>query len=209
MVFYKRKAKFRRRYRRKRKVGKTVKRFVKAQINKNLEYKYHTAYYNPSSIPNNGTVTALINISQGLLDIERVGDEIKLRTITFRYTVTVADNHNFLRFIIFQFKTSNVFPPSVSSVLNGTSPTHLSQYNVDNRSNYQVLYDRTHVMDTDDPAKIITGRVNMKYCKRKLQFIAGSPTQGTNMIYALAISDSSAAPNPSIIGEINFWYTDA
>lgn len=196
-------------YRKKTTVPRTFKKFVKTQINKNLEYKYRTAYYNPGGIPNNGTVTSLINISQGLLDTERVGDEIKLRTITFRYLVQIADSSNVLRIIIFQLKQQNTFAPSVASVLNGTSPTYLSQYNVDNRSNYQVLYDRTHITDYNAPVRIVTGRVNMKYCKRKIQFIAGSPTNGTNMIYALAISDSSASPHPGVTGEINFWYTDA
>lgn len=190
-------------------VPKSYKRYVAKAINKKAEFKYHTAYYNPSSIPNNGTVTNLTNIPQGLLDTERVGDQIRLATITFRYVVQLGDNFNFLRVIFFQFKNNNALPPSVSAILNGTSPTYLSQYSVDNNQTYQILYDRTHRLDTDDPAKVIIGKCNMKYCKRKLQFTAGSATVGTGMIYALAISDSSASPHPSVTGEINFWYTDS
>lgn len=196
------------RYRKK--VPRPIVSFVKKQINKNLEYKYHTAYYAVSGgVPNNGAVTALIDIKQGVLDTDRIGDEIKMRTITFRYVVTVADSHNYVRFILFQMKSPNNVGPGVTYVLNGSAPTYLSQYSVDNRSNFNILYDRTTSVDADDPAKVVIGKANMKYCKRKMQFQAGSNILGTNMIYALAISDSSSTSHPSITGEINFWYTDA
>lgn len=198
------------RYRKK--VPRPVVSFVKKQINKNLEYKYHTHYYNLSTaaggVPNNGVVTRLIDITQGTLDTERIGDQIKLRTITFRCVATVADSHNYIRFILFQMKTPNNVGPSVGWVLNGSAPTYLSQYSVDNRPNYQILYDRTIRLDADDPSKVVIGRANMKYCKRKIQFQASSDKLGSNFIYALAISDSSAPTHPTIWGEINFWYTD-
>lgn len=210
MVF-RRKRYLKKRVYRKRKnyIPKAYKRFVKNTLAKRVEYKYHTAYYVPSSIPNNGLITNLVDIPQGVLDTERIGDQIRLATITFRYVVTVGDSFNFLRLIIFQFKANNSLNPGVSAILNGTSPTYLSQYSVDNNQIFQILYDRTHRLDTDDPAKVVIGKCNMKYCKRKLQFQAGSNTIGTGMIYALAISDSAQAPHPGIIGEFNFWYSDS
>lgn len=210
MVFRKKRYLKKRVYRkRKNYIPKSYKRFVTKTLAKRVEYKYHTAYYNQPSVLNNGVVINLIDIPQGVLDTERIGDQIRLATITFRYVVTVGDNFNFLRLIIFQFKSNNSFNPAVSAILNGTAPTYLSQYSVDNNQTFQVLYDRTHRLDTDDPAKVVIGKCNMKYCKRKLQFQAGSNTTGTGMIYALAISDSGNAPNPGIQGEFNFWYSDS
>lgn len=195
-------------YRARKKVSRPVKRFVKSQINKNLEYKYHTHYYSASPLVA-GQITQLLNITQDVTDVARIGDIIKLRTITFRYSVTAASASDFLRIIIFQMKENNSWSPNVGYVLNGNSPTFLSQYSVDNRPNYQILYDRTHKVDLDDPTTFRVGRVNMKYCKRKIQFYGGSSNNGTGIIYALAISNANTAPGPKIEAEINFFYTDA
>lgn len=204
--FYRR---FRRRNFRTSKVTKPVKRYVKSQLAKNIEYKYNTYYFGPSSIPNNGVVYNMISIAQGMGDTQRIGDTIKLKTITFKYSVTNADTYNITRLIIFQWKMNNSYPPTFTNVLNGTSPTVYSQYNVDNRQNFQVLYDRSHTTDADDPIKIVRGRINCKYAKKELTFYAGSASNGNQLIYALAISDSSASSHPLIEGEFNFWYTDA
>lgn len=204
--FYRR---FRRRNFRNRKVTIPVKKYVKSQLAKNIEYKYRTLIFGTQPVVVAGNVYPLTNIPQGLLDTNRIGDVIKLKALTFRCEMIGHSLFNYIRMIIFQWKSLNALPPAVTAVLNGISPTYLTQPKVDNRPNYQILYDRTFKMDPDNPSIVLNSKARLKYAKRDLIFNAGSATQGTNLIYLLLISDGIGSTNPDFKGEFNFWYTDS
>lgn len=200
------------RYRRSsnRKTPYTVKRYVKKQLSKIVEYKHLLANVSMNP-PNNGTVIGVINIPQGVSDQERIGDKITVKSIRLKYSLAIGDATNYVRFIIFQWKQNTVYTsaPTVPSILASVTPTIYSQYNWDNRSNFQILYDRTHTLLSNRPNVFVTRRINIKYLAKQLQFVGGSATVGSNMIYCLAISDSSAVPNPGILASFDIVYVDA
>lgn len=201
---------FRKRYRKKStKAPKAFKRYVKRQISKSVENKYITTYVSGTGVINSGNVFPLITISQGLTDQNRIGDRVTMKRLTFRYNISTGDSTNQVRVIIFQYKAVNFLSLTPSVVLNGSSPTYLSQYNWDGRSQFAVLYDKTHAVNTDLPSRTFVGRAKMKWAKRQIMFQAGSSTVAANSLFLLMISDSSATPHPTIDGEFNFFFTDA
>lgn len=188
-----------------------IKKYVKRQINRNIETKYVVNQFNPAYVDVFGHFYTLNTIQQGLTDGERIGDSINFKRCFFKYTIVRAatESYNFVRVIIFQYKQNNTVAPSTTTILNGSNPTYLSQYNYDNRFNYAILYDKIHSVNNDRPAITVRSRTFNKWAKKKIQFANGTSTQGTNHMYVFVISDSTIPQGPQITGHFVFQYTDA
>jgi len=185
-------------------VRKMIKSFAEAQI----EDKYFVLNSGPTSIDFNGTVQDMMLISQGLSDLNRIGDEIRITSMSLNLQVIGVDATNLMRVVIFKWRPATV--PSVASILSfggGTANAPLSALNRDRSVDYKIYYDHTFALST---ATNVSQAVSIKHIPLKglCQYQAGT-TSGTNHLYLLVISDSGAVPNPSLQFMTRVNFTDA
>lgn len=190
-----------RRYRYKKFVKK-----VKAIANKAGEKKFFaTTSGGFQGVDWTGTITSISDISQGDTDVTRDGDQVYIRSLEFSWEVSVGDTYNIVRLLVVQWFPATT--PAVTDILltNGSNDGVLSPYNHDSRFQFKVLYDRKIHVNTDMPNRSLKFRLYKNFRYRRIQYIGGGTT-GQNKIYIIKISDSGAAPNPTManFGKLNF-----
>lgn len=201
---------FRRRNFKKRNVqpSKTFKTMVLKVLRGNIEPKYITASTTAQTVDWLGGLNSFTDIVQGSAQTQRVGDELRLKSIDLRYQIACADTTQCMRIIVFQWFQNTV--PTVNNILysNGTAQAPFGALNFEQRRNYRILYDRMHSLD------IITEIQNgvhvriWKIPKRNIVFTTTGTTVGNNKCYIYFISDSSVAPHPTLTWQIRVNYTD-
>lgn len=193
---------------------------VKKIINRNVELKKDDTEidYNPSDGQN--VYLDLTTMIQGDDDdSQRVGNEVMIKSIDFRYQVINADNFNIVRFIVFRWKedTLTAYPSYVLDTgpyPNGPVKVNAPYFWDDwRKGKLKILSDRTISIGNAGPG-VVRGHYK-KYFKNglKLRFSEGEGTgvalTGMNKIFFMAISDSNIAAHPRISGVSRITYTDA
>jgi len=206
---------------------KQVRRMVRSGVNKNAELKYQYPGTNISQVPisTTGYLTKIpFQIPQGDGDNTRDGDHLTwCGSIPIRWEVINAttDVYDHVRVILFQWHPNDTTPPTVGNVLllgpTGVSDI-FSMYNHDRRQDYKILYDRTvtTVQESNILAvpvdvnytRYVQGTVSLKKARKQVQFLGGGLT-GTNQIYLLAISDSTAATHPLLTWSSKIFFRDS
>jgi len=189
-------------------LNKTQKKQIKRLIAGQEEKKF-TYVLNAQSPPNSGVIGAMINISQGDTVSTREGDTIKIKKLDLRYNVICADATNQLRFIILQWHEDNALDaPTVATILNTASAQGANEpyLQSDQRLKYKVLFDKTHYLTLAGNA-CEGGHVILRNIAN-VQFNTASATQGKNMLYFIAISDSSAVTHPQTNFDSYIQFTD-
>ncbi len=185
-----------------------VRQMITARLGADDELKYYTTSDTGTSVGFSGTLSSISNPPQGNTDVTRVGDALRLKEVGFRYNFTFGDNIQVCRMILFQWIPNSV--PTVTNILLaiGTALAPLSPYNVDTEAQYKILYDKiwylNNVANPQNGEEVLI----TKGFNQLQDFFAGGTT-GSNQIYKLFISDSGAAPNPSLNSESIVRYTDA
>lgn len=171
------------------------------------------------SAPVAGTNILLLNgLSQGNTNITRIGDNVKITSIQFRGRLTSAIallGTSRPRVIIFWDKQANGAAPAATDLLDNSVITRLtdSPYNHDYIERFDILYDKTWVIDSNavadfDPATGTTSTVMPKSVKinkykklqRKVNYGLGNA--GTvadishNSLYLMLISETATGSNP-------------
>lgn len=160
------------------------------------------------------THVSLVDIAQGSAYNQRVGDKMRFKSAHISFTAIPGDSVNVLRLIVYQWHPlSTGSAPVPSSVLSNVSNAYaaISQYNVTNNQDFSILYDKSWNLNGYNNAQI-TKNVWIKggkFLDRNIHFQAGSSTIKKNGIFALWISDSSAASHPQVIAVIRTRFTDA
>lgn len=194
---------------------------VKKIVSHDLEDKYSNVIVPQTSLLTTANIVALTHgIVQGVGDNQRVGDKIKLGKMYLRLFWGPGDSENFMRFILFQWKPSDLaYVPTVADILlpgPGGVQNIGSQYNHDRRSQFKILYDKTMNLIGDGAAPetsytsltrgfsvdTITPKLN------SIQFEAAT-FNGMNHVYMLGLSDSNVIPHPYIYFSLKIMYTDA
>ena len=187
----------------KRYVGKAIRSFER----RNVEHKFHVWSLLGTSTINLGVIYDLTQISQGLLDSARIGDQIKLSS--FRANMVLeraASADQLVRVIFFQWGDSAT--PTTSELLqnDGAGYTHISTLNHDALRQRKLIpiVDRTVVLDPDD------GKCKLDFnflLKRRLVNYQNGSTNGSNKLYMYICTDQiSSAPTFTMYGKLN--YTD-
>lgn len=184
-----------------------------------------------------GSVSKISAIVQGHTDQQRIGDEVNLVSASIRLHCrldtpgTTGDYFANVRVLVFQWKMSDVSgPPTLDDILQGTGTNpFVAPYDFDNqRANmFSVLYDKVFLLAAPTYSNTATGSGNqylwpgntrntdfydnveldLKFCKKQIQFDAGS-LLGVNHIYAAAISDSSVPAHPVVDWYSRLVFTD-
>jgi len=195
------------------------KRQIRDMLRSENETKAFDTTTNSFTVSTAGSVAKLTTVTQGATQVTRVGDRLRKRQLDFKYQLQVgavgliaaADQYNTVRVIVFQWLMDDgLAAPVVANILT-TTPTNksLAMYNFDTDHDYKILYDRTHVLYNTpvwngaavqwahgDGGSFVNEKVVSLQLKGEIEFDAGSAF-GTGHLYALFISDSAFAPNPS------------
>lgn len=143
-----------------------------------------------------GYLQNLSLVPQGSTDISRDGDQLYATSIQIRGNITLADTTNYLRVILFCWKSDTT--PDQDDILTttykGSTNYVLAPYHHDGRSMFTVLSDRTYFLHADKTQVQfnITKKLN-----KKMFFNAGG-TSGKNQVWAMTLSDSAAVSHPSV-----------
>lgn len=194
-------------------VRPAVKKYVKGQLRKRIERKFVNRAFNLSP-DTTGTISKFMDTAPapGTSDIQRIGDRIRLTSLDMRYTLIHADNTNFTRVIIFQWKDDDSnYTPVLTDVIVGGGNAMVQPIRHDQRKAgmINVLYDRVHGQSLNGSnAAIFRKKFFTRGFARDIQFI-NATQKGVNQLYLLAISDSGAATHPTLDLYMRLNYTDA
>lgn len=147
-------------------------------------------------------------------NIPRDGNQISLAGMYGKWKCTLGDSYNDMRVIVFIWKPDTT--PSLTSVLDPTAVAAnrgaTANYNIPNAGLYKVLYDKTIIVDGNDPTSAIQN-INLKRQVNKHRVIydddAASATTGQYRLYLVAVGDSGVTPHPEIELDARVSYTDA
>lgn len=213
---------------------KAVTKIVKNQIEDNQEWKQFStndAGLQPCYSNAGRRLYDMTSPASGLLDSNRVGDEITLKSLKVMIEAvngTGANSYQNVnwRVIVFQYKSQDNAPTQqelfVPTANNFPSPAvgTFSAFNIDYKNVYNVLYDKIFrttgtnglaatAAQSTHSSNLLRFSVPLKYAKKKIQFEAG--TQNTiNGIWIMVITDKdSVAVNPQCKIESICRYTDS
>lgn len=211
-----------------------VKKEVAAYEKKEVELKFF-----PASVPlqffyggSAGTIMQhLTAITQNITDSDRVGDKVFIKSlefeaILFNSTGVNANMYNDVRIIIFQYNATDMNPvPAQMFITNnvlgaGAVNSAYSARNIDYLRVYHKLIDRTYHIEQGVPAALNYGttgiltkhvkfKVPLKYCKKRLEFQAGTTNTNNGLWVCVIGSSATAGANPTIGMKWEVHYTDA
>lgn len=213
---------------------KAVVGVVKRQLAKQAELKWFGGGWVDTAVGSGAGYQQqnMTLIGQGLADNQRIGDQIKLKSIHLNVrlkgpTTAVSPLGQSVRVMVFQFKapstTAAPIAPSVNQLLIADVATGgrsaLSFRYVDYQRSYIMLFDRTYHIDDQATnvgtagnwLKLIKLRIPLKYCKRTIEFSAGG-MESSNSIWVAAIGSEpliGAGNDARIAVEYRLRYTDA
>lgn len=195
-------------------LAKTAARRV---INAQFEKHYYDGQQVNFPVDWNSSIYKLTATSQGDTDSTRSGDRITIKSLQLRGTLTVADTHNIMRIIIFQYLGDDaVAVPTSGQVLEAPyygTYNHVNSPYAKDFVGYKtiVLWDSTYVLNQDNQAKqfqiMLTAANFRKKAKPYIQYQGGT-SNGVGNIYLMAVSDSGAATHPSLSFASRLRYID-
>lgn len=201
------------------KVPKTVRRYVKREIHKNIETKWYYKATVVTSITDVANIVDVTTVPRGVTATDRIGQEVVLRALRLRLTMTVGDNTNFVRIIFFQWyqSTGIGLSPSVLDILEQTTitggpvPDYMAPIQQTTRQVFHVLYDRVFTLsiEGDTAVRSLNFRIPLKYARKKINYDPESAVSGSNHIFYLIVSDSGAVTHPNYSMTTEMYYDDA
>lgn len=162
---------------------------------------------------NVATIVSLSDIPLGQTDNARIGNHVHIKSVIGHLNFIAGDATNTMRCIIFKWKENDTFNTPTAAQILANGPTGaadvFSTYNRDSPGNYVILEDWFMVgsTGTSSPFLIQKKQIN-KRVGGKMMFYSDVGTTGTNKIYLLALSDSSAVTHPSFNYNIEIGYSD-
>lgn len=190
---------------------------VQRIVESNAEEKYYPANTNLVTLSATPVLFDLVIPIVGGLDTERIGDKIKVKRMHIRGGIGPGDEFGLVRVIFFQWFPNSI-PTAGSILLTGPSGNidQFSQYSHDLRDEFSILSDITYHLEGNGTANTAPYTSNSQYLfnftlkptNRDVQFL-GSGTTGTNKIWWLGLSDSTAVPNPFISFQAKTLFTDS
>jgi len=218
------------------KLSKKQRKQVKQLINEEVEDKFHlTGGF--GGIDDAGSIVDISKVPQGVLEGERVADQITLRGLNYRFIWTnesalSIDSYNVVRTIIFRWYgegtlvggTGAVTYPTVSAVLEPIAggPYINAHYNDLSISKglLKIIYDSSDTLNTNVDgggtyytagARVHSKRFKASKLGKKHVDFDENLLQGTNHVYVLWVSDSAALSvfHPSVKWQTQLIYQDA
>lgn len=187
---------------------RTIKSIVQKQINKNVETKSVTKSYNEEAVQDQARTPidySLTEIAQGDTKATRNGNQYLVQSIKADLWVKVADTTNIVRVVW--------YIPKISSETM-TSNT-ISVYSAIDYDTFTVLSDRRYLLHGSLGPGFLKCRFSKRFNSKsrrglKVLFNGTAATDIVkNNIRLYVVSDSAAATDPTISGNIKMFFKDA
>lgn len=191
----------------------------KAQVARMMNVRHEKKYFQNYAAGTrdwSGVIHSVSDVAQGDSDVNRDGDSLYIKSLQIRYSIAVADTYNLVRLICFQWLDDDTPIPSdiLSATYLGTAVAPLAPFHHDQRAKYRILYD-SQPMALNGTSNLVEVRTVMlknrgklgKKMVNQIRYTAGLTT-GSNKLYILEISDSSAAAHPSFSTVARMNFTD-
>lgn len=174
---------------------KQVRKIVQKEINKKAEHKFHITSVQ-STVDDVGYFYDLSDIAQGTTDSTRVGDSISPVSLQIKYDLGAVDAQNRVRVMLVRWLDTS--PITINDILLAGSSTYrvYSSYTKDNRQKFNVLYDKTHMLQRDTSEEYQYKSWSKKMAG-KIRYTAGT-SLGADHIYLFLLSDSGAISHPVV-----------
>lgn len=182
---------------------------VKRMIAANTETKTFSYASTPIAVGSTGTMQLLSAIPQGVSVIERVGQDIEVQRMIFRYSIELADAYNFLRFIIVRCKDSgtDILTNDELVTFASTGYGYLGPVTYLNRDRFEVLHDSgTLPVHAGQPIRTGAVEINKKF---KMTFNSSSIATMKNAIRVYAWSESVIISHPVLTYTTQIQFKDA
>ena len=134
-----RRRRYRRNYGRKVNLYKLNKEVKSLKQKVNTEFKYHDVEQGETSFTTTGVFVDLNYVDQGDTVTTRDGDQLRMKSIEYRYTIDMASavsNELHARVIIFVDTEPDGSGPTLATLLDSTVRPWLSPRNLENRNRY-------------------------------------------------------------------------
>lgn len=191
---------------------RAVKSTVNKTLNQRVEKKFHDSNNSASTPSYSGAITTINDVAAGTSDVQRVGDELRMRSLKLRYAITPGDATNMVRAIVFQWFDDTT--PTLASILEITGDVlaPLSPYKHDLQYSkpkmFHVLHDKLYTVDTTTHTQVLGGCDIRRFANRRVHFTEGSSTPDNNRLMLAFISDSAAVNHPSVSYYARLSYDD-
>lgn len=158
-----------------------------------------------TAVDSAGVINGLISVAQGDTNITRSGNSIFCRKLVMRgsYLLHASATSTVIRYIIFvDNQQVSDTAPAVTAVLAAADVD--SMLNVGNWGRFQLLLDRTIVLDSNYPKRYVKHVIPMKHHVRFNGAAASDNQKGT--FYILQISDEATnTPTPNLTFQTYFY----
>lgn len=191
------------------------------------ELKYTVGYFN-QGVTNVASINTLVNWpAQGIEGYSseqlltnatgagRIGNMIAVKNIQWRFKISIGDNINYVRVILFQFMDTNVLVTPIAGdvICDPTNSGHLQPINPLTKGKIKVMYDKLFHLQSGGLETIVK-KLNIKPKLSNLKFTSNVTNGfGAELIkgnlYYLLISDSGAIPHPFFENTVRLCFTDA
>ena len=142
-----------------------------------------------------GTITDFLSgIAQGVTDITRVGDSLKVLRLTMNYNFQMNSTANGTQVCWVAILRANdeIMTAAQLNTLDGNAYAYLGDYAWDYKDQYRVLWEKRILVDPEHQAHV--GRVNLRL-NDHAQYNAGGNTLNSGSIF-MAIWSNSTTNNP-------------
>ncbi len=153
------------------------------------------------------TTTYMSAVSQGTNASNRVGIETVSLRVDYRLNFVVGDATNVIRFMVLYDSQPNgaTFSQTDLFINNGVA-SQFPQWEYKER--FAILHDEFFSLDTYNPQVTKVGSVPIN---RKTRYSGSSnaiTAARTGAIFVVFLSDSNAVPQPTVSGDIRYWFRD-
>jgi len=174
----------------------------------NTEFKF-TLQQASQAYDYNGTLYSFpAAITQGLSDSQRIGDSIKMQTLTLKYYAQRnASTDTLIRIIVFVDKQGKITAPNqlLTAADVGTVYSVIANKNFDNRFESKFLLDQVITLNADNTT---VKREHVIPVNLHSQFNAATTAINTGDLKMLVISNTTGAASPSLAFLSRLTYTD-
>ncbi len=178
----------------------------------NIETKILETTQSSNAFDTSGTIYPVSQIVQGLDYLNRVGDSIKLQSITFNYRIfkNTTATSSVVRILLVRDLDCQGATPSVGDVLQsvGTATAPLTPHDWLNRKRFTVLYDRLATVNSTGDSSF-TGVFNTAHEGHILYLgtAANAASQGKGSMFVVCVSDETTN-TPTIAFYSRLEFTD-
>lgn len=189
---------------------------IENKVENKIESKYVDIQY-ATGISNVPTISSLTSIGPGTGPNQRIGNKVELVSIQCKLLFALADATNYIRIVIFQWlEDAGSFPTWTDLFefntlgLPTTQVERMSPYTLSagKQGSFRVLYQNELNLDNDNGLQQVKSYINKGF-RKVIDFDTVLSTIGTGHLYVMVISDSSAAPHPSVNGYFRMRFKDA